>query len=38
VRHLTAWRTATNCRSARIDALIDELRRAAASRSTRRAA
>jgi DNA-binding transcriptional LysR family regulator len=38
VRHLTAWRTATNCRSARIDALIDELRRAAASRSPRRAA
>jgi DNA-binding transcriptional LysR family regulator len=34
VRHITAWRTSTNCRSARIDALVAELRGAARGRTT----
>jgi DNA-binding transcriptional LysR family regulator len=29
VRHITAWRTKTNCRARRIDALVGELQRAA---------
>ena len=32
VRHITAWRTRTNCRSKRIDSLVGELRRTAAAR------